>query len=514
MLYIGKLRVYGEDMIAKTYSVIPFGYNGAIIEIEGTEVCGLPAFNIVGMASKTISEARERVKSAIRSSGFIFPDQKLTINLAPADLEKSGTGLDLPIAINILTLSNQLLQNNIAGTAFVGELSLDGEIRPIHGIINIAESAKNAGFKRLVIPYKNFTQASLVSGIEIIPIKTLMDVYLYLKNQLKISLTSNVVKNTATDEIAVTFADIYGQDLAKRALLIAIAGRHNIILSGPPGTGKTALSKCALQYLPPLTLPEQISVTKIYSLSGRSSDIITKRPFRSPHHTCSLVSLIGGGTQAMPGEISLAHLGVLFLDELLEYPRPLLESLRQPLEDRKISISRSGRKITYPADFMLIATTNPCPCGFLGDPNHPCTCSESQIRNYRKKLSGPLLDRIDIHTEVGRVDPSVVATKRSNRSDALLDMTNAISKAITIQRQRYNNNHTYNASAPSAQISNLMHIHPKAKILLNSAAKSLDLSMRAYFKVIKVAQTIADLSGEPEINTSHISEAIAFRQKT
>ena len=504
-------------MIAKTLSALPYGFESSLIEVEGDKNQGLPAFNIVGMAKKTISEARERVKSALRASGFSFPTEKITLNLAPADLEKEGTSLDLPIAINLLILSGQLRQEDVENAAFAGELSLDGGLKPIRGAVNIAEAAKKAGLKFLFIPVANLDQARLISGIKIVGIDSLPQLFLHLKGEKTIQNPKSVVKNTETDVETLKFTDIKGQPLAKRALEIALAGHHNILLSGPPGTGKTALSKAALSLLPDLTRQELISVTKLYSLTEATGHISKKRPFRAPHHTSSLISLIGGGASAKPGEISLAHLGVLFLDELPEFKRDHLEALRQPLEDKTISISRANHKYTYPADFTLIATMNPCPCGYLGDLAHPCSCTEFQIKNYQRRISGPLLDRIDLFVEVSRVKTSelITAVNPVNSPDQSLDVVkNTIKGAISSQHSRYHNDTLYNASLSSAMIVKHIPLAPQVKRFLDQAATALDLSARSYFKIIKVARTIADLDRAQEVSEDHIKEALSFRRKT
>lgn len=512
-----------NSSVAITQSVALSGFNGDVIDVETDMKAGLPSVQIVGMGNKAIDEARQRVRSAIANSLLQFPPRKFTINLAPAELPKDGTHFDLPIALSILVASGQIKQRETHGALFAGELALDGRIKSIRGAVVIAEATRHVGASRLYVPIANVSQARLVTGIEVIGVETLQELFQHLRGFKKIS-THTSPSSTQTNNYHPptplqppsgptypTLDDIAGHEQAKRALLIAATGRHNLLFNGPPGTGKTLLARSLTGLLPPLTDDEVIEVTKLHSLIQNSECIQTKPPFRTPHHTITLTALIGGGLRPKPGEVSLAHKGVLFLDELPEYPRSTLEALRQPLEDRTVHLSRHFGRISYPADVLLIATMNPCPCGFFGDSSTPCTCTMTQIASYQKRLSGPLLDRIDLRLTVNKVSPTKYLQNKPLQSSQQLTAIESVKMGRNSQYNRYNRSNFYNGYASLQQARQLFHITTNAWHLLTKAADSLALSNRGFLRTLRVARTIADIETSHDLDSAHIAEALQFR---
>ncbi len=505
-------------MISKIYSAAVMGIDAYLVEVETHLERGMPYFGIVGLPDNAVKESRERVIAAIKNSGIRFvAQQRITVNLAPADIKKEGSSYDLPIAIGILTAQGLINQQTVEKYLILGELALDGTIRPVHGCLSIAIKAKEMSFAGMLLPQENAREAAMGSGsVKIYPVGHLLDVVNFLNGNADFDPIVVDVQQIFIEEsrLPIDLQDVKGQEHVKRAMEVAAAGGHNILMIGPPGSGKTMLARRFPTILPPMTLEEAIETTKIHSVAGLlppDHGLVAVRPFRSPHHTISDVALVGGGRFPRPGEVSLAHHGVLFLDELPEFKKNVLEVLRQPIEDGKVSIARAAFSLTYPAKFMLVAAMNPCPCGYYGDPTHNCTCTIPQIQKYRSRISGPLLDRIDIHVEVPAVNFKELTSERSGEPSAVI--RERVQKARERQLKRFSRekNVYCNAHMESNLIRKYCHIDEQGKELMSHAIKNLGLSARAYDRVLKVARTIADLEGLDRILPHHLSEAIQYR---
>jgi magnesium chelatase family protein len=499
-------------MLTRIFAPALLGLDNRLIEIECDMTSGLPGFVVVGLGDKAVDEARERVRSAIKNSGLALPPKRLTLNLAPANLPKDGSGYDLGIAVAVLAASGQL-RDRLDDSLFLGELSLNGELRPVRGALLAAQLAADTGLRRLYVPKANTAEAALLEGVDVIGVSNLLELYHHLIGMEPLSVESITTIKPKLASPEVDLSHVYGQEQAKRALEIAAAGGHNLLLSGPPGAGKTLLAKALGGLLPPPSFEEMIEITKLRSLAGHGpTTIMTSRPFRAPHHTASNVALIGGGQRPRPGEISLAHGGILFLDELPEFSRSVIEVLRQPMEDNTVTVSRASGSVTYPADFMLVATANPCPCGYYGDSLKSCNCGMAVVNNYRRRLSGPLLDRIDLVLEVGRVDEEAMAGQDGGETS--LEVAERVTRARTHQYERSAaTKPTLNAGLTNDELRRSVNLTPQAARLAREAMATLGLSARAYTRTLKVARTIADLEASETTEATHISEALQYRSR-
>ena len=504
-------------MLAKSRTCAVIGLDGFVVEVEVDISPGLPSFTIVGLPDAAVQESRERVRAAIRNSGHEFPMRRVTVSLAPADLRKAGPAYDLPIAVAVLLSTGQVAESP-ASAVFLGELSLDGAVRHTNGILPMVAVARDEGFKSVFVPTPDAEEAALVDGVEVLPATSLAQVAGHLRGEMAISpvISNGVLRRADQGSKAsggVDLADIRGQEHVKRALEVAAAGAHNLLMTGPPGSGKTLLARVLPSLIPTMAQREALEVTKIYSVSGllpASSPLITERPFRAPHYTISNAGLVGGGRMPRPGEITLSHRGVLFLDELPEFGHTVLEVLRQPIEDKTVTISRAQGSLTFPANFMLVAAMNPCPCGFATDPVKECTCTPSAISRYGKRISGPLLDRIDVFVDVPRVEYEKLATPPGAESSA--QVRSRIERARGIQGERFAESGLIaNAEMGPVEVWQFCQVEEPATGLMQAAMKQMHLSARGYHRVLKLSRTIADLAGAETIGVAHVAEALQYR---